>query len=537
MPFSTLMVPEQMENLSPLYPDAEPPYRLPRNVRRSRPKKALTDPLNPEHVEVDEADEGVPSESPLNQTLVSTFPPSTTPEEPFRVEYHHGLWSDKTQLTVAVMNSIVQEQGVDLYSILEEHVEALTHALQDGSLLSWPSTIRYSIQSIALSNCVSEASLREREFLESCSVRPPPHASITYFSSGNDSSLTDGFLPKLAPMASYYATRELDKYSRARKLWELERVISITHTHPLAYVTGIVYATFLERLYRLEDTAEIADYVVRQLILMELFSLAVEMESDYNEHEGHVSKALSWVISNTEHIEVAHLITRCRNSSRQCVNTLIWTLGLFLIEGISPEPIKLSEKVGGAFDAKLSLSASLVGSFSGRASLRLPYIDQLHRLDELLEAARRFYAVLQLPTATEPEDVEPAESLEFVESDTELVWAQPHRPNGPLIAEALYFQPLINNLSSIVRRFWQITKLGAWLEWLTAPTPLTVSALLFALNYAVYVGATSLMQHGRAITAQQPPSHEHQLHQRHFPVLLPSTGGESRTFKEQQRPQ
>jgi len=534
MPFSSLIVPEQMEHLSPLFPDPEPSYSIPRRYRRRRMKRALVDPLNPEHVEVDEADEGVPAESPLNLNLFPSLQPSTS-DSPLLEQRPTGLWSDKTQLTIAVMKSITQEQGIDMYSILEEHVESLSDALSDGSLLSWPSTIRYSIQSIALSNSVSESWLKERDFLESHSVRPPASASVTYFSSGNDSSLSDGFLPKLAPMAAYYATRDLSTYSRARKLWELERVISITHSHPLAYVCGIVYATFLERIYRLEDVAEIGDYVVRQLILMELFSVAMEMESDFGEEEGHFSKALSWVISNTEYLDVSSLHSRCHNSSRPCVSTLIWTLGLFLIEGISAVPVRLTENLRAAFDAKLSLSASLVGSICGRSSVHLPYVDQLHRLDELLEVARRFSVVLLLPTATRPSDVEPAESLEFVESDDKIIWATPYRPNGPLIAEALAFQPLLGSISSFFTRFWRITKLGDFLEWLTAPTPLKVSALLISINYLAYLGASTLINHGRAITAPQPPDHEHAIHQRYFPVLLPSSGGETRAFKESNR--
>jgi ADP-ribosylglycohydrolase len=530
-PFRNLVIPEQIENLSPLFPDNESSESTIAPRRRRRPRKPKVDPCNPDYEDLDEADEGLPKDSALLSHL------EIPPADPYRdFDQHYSaygsLWSDKIQLTVAMMKSIVSEQGIDIYSIVDEHVYALTDALHDGSLSSWPHTTRISIQSIAISNSLSESEVREREFLESKSVIPPSSAHITYFTSGNDSCLSDGFLPKLAPVAMYYATRDFESYTRDRKDWELERIISITHTHPLAYVCGITYSTFIERLLRLEDIEEVGDYVFRQILLMELFSLSVDLESRYGEDGNHLSKTISWIVSNTESLEASDLMKRCQHSSRLCVNTLSWTLGLFLLEGITGELMKLTRSWGMSSDARLSLTTSLFGCTAGRTNIRLPYVEKLSRLDEILEVAREFSAVLLLPTSTKPIDVTPAESLDYVESDDSLEWAAPHRPNGPLIADALWFYPTRwIGIRSFIDRFWRLTGLKNFLEWVSRPTPLMASALLLGINYCIYLGATSLINHGRRITAPEPPPYEHEIHQRHYPVFFPSTGGESRSYK------
>jgi ADP-ribosylglycohydrolase len=530
-PFRAVFAPGAIEHFSPLSPASEPSDQPLFPQRKRKRRKPKIDPLNPEYEDVDEADEGVPKDSELS---TSSKPDSLGSVEPYQGPSSNsgGVWADKTQLTLAIMKSIVCEQGIDIYGIVDEHVNALTNALEDGTILSWPTTTRISIQSIALSNSIAEGEVREREFLLKHSIIPPRTAHITYFTSGNDSCLSDGFLPKLAPVAMFYATRDLDQYTSERKHWELQRIIAVTHTHPLAYVCGMVFVTFLERLLRMEEIENLGDHVTRQLILMELFSLATQLESEYDETEGYLSKGMSWIISNTESLEFPDLASRCQHSSRLCVNALLWTFGVFIIEGVSVEAIAATEACAMKSDARLSMILLIFGAIVGRKYIRRPYVDHLAQLDSLLETARQFYASIQLPTNTLPQDVVPAESLNYIEDDDSLVWAAPHRPNGPLIAEAFWFQPTWANISSFIHRFWRISGIKDFLIWITEPTPLKASALLLGLNYLIYLGATSFIQQGKAITAPKPPDFEHALHQRHYPVLHPSTGGESRSFKD-----
>jgi ADP-ribosylglycohydrolase len=493
----------------------------------------LEDPLNPDYEDEDEADEGKPK---LVEANIRPWPRASL-THPHLFDRHTpeggGLWTDKTQLTVAVMRSIAQEQGFDIESIVEAHVEALTDALQDGSISSWPHTVRQSIYALAVSNSISESEQREAQFFQDFSIDTPPSAHITYFTSGSDASLSDSFMPKLTPLALYHASRDLETYSAFRKNWELERLIAITHANPLCFVTGIVYATFIERLARLgrTDMMQLDDYIFRKVVLMELFTLAKNLESDYGETEGHTSKTLSWIISNTEQLEIPELETRCTHSSRHCITSLMWTLGLFLLEGISTLSLDFTVERGAVYDARLSLVTTIFGFVAGRCKIESPYVDRLSRLEELLETSRNFAAALSLPTLTSPADVKPAENLGYVEKDDELVWALPHRPNGPLAAEALWFGSTLQNLASFFRRFWRLTGIGYFLRFLTKPSPFKTSAILIAFNAAVAYGVTALVLHGKRITAPKPSDGEDELHERYHPVLMPSKGGESRAFK------
>lgn len=448
--------------------------------------------------------------------------------------------SDKTQLTMAVMRAITAAQGIDMYKIVAEHVEALSCAVADGTVSSWPITTLVSVRSIALSNSITESTLREREFLQHHAVRLPASAHVTYFTSGDESSLSDGFLPKLVPVAMYYATRDVERYSRDRKLWELERLIAITHTHPLAYVTGIVYATFIERLLRMEAQEDIELSEVRRLILMELFSLSLEMEADFKETDALLSTELNWLLSQ-ERLKMTDLEAKVQESApRLCLTSLLWTLGLFLLKGVKSSIQRFTAGKGLISDARLSMVSSLVGWYLGRDELDSPYLHEMTHLEPMLELARRFASTLILQTATTPSDVTPAESLKFIETDDARLWAAPYKSNGPLVAEALYHNTLWGNLLSVVDRFWHLTRLGNVLEWMTRPTPLKVSVFLLGLNYVVYTSALALINHGKSISAPAPTlsgyeehdQYEYSLHKRHFPVLLPATGGETRAYKE-----
>ena len=508
-----------------------------------------------------------------------------------------------------------------MFKVTEEHVLALGEALTDGTSESWPMTTRISIQSVALSNTITESEAREKDFLESKFISVPSHSSITYFTSGNDSSLSDGFLPKLSLVALYYATLPLGTgsiktslgasfYSRDRKWWELQRIISITHTHPLALVCGITWATFIERLTRLEDLDEVEDYIFRQVLLMELFSLASELENEFNETLGLLSKTLSWIISNVDNLDVESLANKIRHSSRQCLVSLAWTLGLFLLEGISPRLAQLTRSytdgalmstsngapfasrsnqdfkpdsfgIAGGFggyevqssrnpsrygdpntqnrtstllfspaDARLSLVTSLLGLAIGSSIFPKPWTEHLWQLDELLGAARDFSTFLQSPCCTLPSDssdvtpttsntsldghstdyeppaamdVEPAECFEFVEEDTSRVWAAPYRPNGPLIAQALLDTSLGALLLAMPGRMWRASRLPHFFTWISQPSVFSASTVLLSVNALLVFGASICISHGRAITAPEPPKHEYALHERFFPVLMPSS--------------
>lgn len=530
VPFSDFEVPEKLESEIRLVPPSRSLNTIAFPIKRRRTQKPKIDPLNPDYEDIDEADEGVPKTMAIKSS--DNVPPK--PSSKYLRASTGGSWSDKTQLSIAVMNSIAEAHGIEISAIVEEHVNALSDALEDNSFHSWPKTTLSSIQSIALSNSTSEYEEREREFLEKNAIIPPARASITYFTSGNDECLGDGYLPKLAPVAMYYATRSLSDFSVNRKHWELQRIIAITHTHPLANVCGMVFVAFLERLLRMEVLEDMGDYVLRQLILMELFSYAVELEDEFGETEGHLSKGLSWVISNTETLEVEDLKKRCVHSSRLCLNALLWTLGLFLIEGVSMEAIAHTESFGTSTDARLSMIMLTFGSLFGRKRISGPYVDRIPHLSYLLDTARDFHATLPLKTETLPKDVEPAETLEYIENNDSLVWAAPYRPNGPLIAEAFGVQSKWEQVVSYANRFWRLTGLKDFFIWLTEPSPFKLSALLMGINYLAYLGATAFINHGKFITAPQPPAHEYALHERYYPVLLPSKGGETRAYKDTQ---
>lgn len=434
----------------------------------------MVDELNPDFKDVDEAEEAILKLKESNKV------PTALPKRELDFYYSEvgSLWSDKTMLSMAMARALAKGRGVDMLKVTEEHVLALGEAVTDGTSESWPTTTRISIQSVAVSNTMTESEAREKDFLESKMVSVPSHSSITYFTSGNDSSLSDGFLPKLSLLALYYASLPLGTgsfktslgasfYSRDRKWWELQRIISLTHTHPLAIVCGIAWCTFVERLVRMEDLAEVEDYVFRQVLLMELFSLASELENEYDESLGLLSKTLSWIISNVDNLDVESLANKIRHSNRQCLVSLSWTLGLFLLEGISPRLSQLTRSytegavmstsgqdgrpasrfngdfnphsdsfgIAGGFggyevstgsrrsgessqargqgsstllfspaDARLSLATSLLGLAIGSSIFPKPWTEHIWQLDELLEAARNLSTFLRSPCCIPPPD-------------------------------------------------------------------------------------------------------------------------------------
>jgi len=279
-----------------------------------------------------------------------------------------GKWTDDTQLSLAMMNSIISTGGIQLTAIAEEHVKAYQETT-DG----WGGT-RDAVHRLLMK-------------------------THTCLHSGNEKATGNGVVMKMAPVAFYYS-RQRD-YPQQKKNQEIEWITRMSHNNSLSVVAALFHVTMLEIIFR-GAPGDLDTVPQRKKFLKDAIACAHQCENQLADKEEWKDKLLSYrlnqllkcleggdgEITTTDLIEISNGGTFFVNDS------LTMVYGILVHRKPCFESILEAAFIGGDTDSNAAMIGAIVGGLKGRHILPQKYLDPLYKCHQIIEVAEKFAAIL-----------------------------------------------------------------------------------------------------------------------------------------------
>lgn len=217
-----------------------------------------------------------------------------------------------------------------------------------------------------------------------------------YLTSGIQKVITNGYLARLAPIAMYYASRNLKTYPLDRRIYEIERLVRMTHNDTLCVIIGSTYAMFLEMIMRrgFTDTYEIPSSL-KKVMVMQIYAHAVSIEKYFHYRHKIVSNMLEKLIDNFEDLNtniVAELIVDCSDDS---LVSFVVVLLSWCTSNIDCSDIPFANNLTMERYHSGSVVGAVVGAVRGLSEFPEELRNRLSRYSEIQELAPQFLLLLE----------------------------------------------------------------------------------------------------------------------------------------------
>lgn len=308
---------------------------------------------------------GLPVETKTAEYISTTYPEGISTLIPtrensfFESEEHPGVWSDDTQLTLAVAKALIKANGFSLSAFAETHLEAYDNT---------PEIIR-------------KGNLVKRGWGDSTTsamVRLLGGVSPTI--SGTTGGTGNGVLIKIAPLAYWQAIRQ----TPLRQVYDqYDQLTNMTHNSAVARLTTRVHGDMLAYLIRNEyDKGRFMAVLEGSLALHEFETRQSGVVSP-----GFLRSQLDYLYK-TLNKEI--ILSETDASGFYAPQTLAMAYGAFIAHNGEFVPTVFEAvNLGGDTDSLASIAASM-SIFKTKEVLSLPtdYLN-LERLDELQQVSRQ----------------------------------------------------------------------------------------------------------------------------------------------------
>ena len=259
-----------------------------------------------------------------------------------------GTWSDDTSMEIALMNALIDCMGIDYRAIMSNYIEWW----QDDKFTANDVTfdIGYTTQA-ALENYLSG------------SKKPLECGLDDLVSNGN------GSLMRSLPVAFLCFKYELDVHDTYNLVRDMS---SLTHAHPIAVMGCFIYVNFVRSLLN-GGSREDAYYEICHIDYGKFF------DEDTIEAYGRILEG------NLDQLKKNEI-----NSEGYVVSTLeaaLWCL--FNTPGYK-SAVLMAVNLGGDTDTIGAVTGSMAGIFYGYKEIPSKWIDQLQKVEELIDLADDF---------------------------------------------------------------------------------------------------------------------------------------------------
>ena len=280
-----------------------------------------------------------------------------TKENPyFGSTEHPGVWSDDTQLTLAVAHSLIQANGFNMAAIAANHLIAYGETpfitrQRDGKQVKrgWGGSTVSAMEELRKG------------------VDPTQTGSVT--GEGN------GVLMKMAPLAFWQAAQGLDD---AQRYEQLDLLTNLTHNNPLTRLTSRVHGDVLNYLM-------MNDYDKKGLL--EVLDDSITRHEFETNTPGQLRDLLGYL--HREDIDQQTILTHTDRKGFHAPQTLAMAYGAFMAhKGNFTPTVYEAVNLGGDTDSTASIVAAM-SNFATKEVLRMPIDHQnIERLDELKAVSR-----------------------------------------------------------------------------------------------------------------------------------------------------
>jgi ADP-ribosylglycohydrolase len=266
-----------------------------------------------------------------------------------------GTTTDDTQLTIAVSESIVESNDLDIYSQIRYHVAAL----KEGDK-GWGGSTKRSVRRLA--NGVPYTKSGE---------------------SGERYGRGNGVIMKISPVAAFLRCQELQGMSRTKaSIFEFLRDLTImTHPTQMAVVASFSHLVALNRCLKKDEPEKIADAIAAASIKAK--------EWQEGEEEDDLSERLQ-LVKNYKEYDASRCIEEFGGGSCYCYNSLPFTYMFFLRNPKSMDAMYDVVSAGGDTDTNGSMVGAMLGAYNGMSIFPENLIKNLDQVDLVFESADRF---------------------------------------------------------------------------------------------------------------------------------------------------
>ena len=262
-----------------------------------------------------------------------------------------GSWSDDTSLNLALIDSINNRKGIDLYDIGQNFIE-------------WGENGKYTPTGKMFG--IGRTTLKAIARLERGDIKPEECGGNTESENGN------GSLMRILPMAYYCYCKN---YNDEEVYDNIKKVSSLTHAHEISIMGCYIYVKFALELLN-GNNIKSAYKTIRKL--------KYQYFSDY------CKKIYSRIID----INIAKLDLDDIKSSGYVVDTLEATIWTLLNTKTFNQAIIGSINLGGDSDTIGACTGGLAGIYYGFESINSTWKKELMKYDYIVELCNKFNEII-----------------------------------------------------------------------------------------------------------------------------------------------
>lgn len=269
--------------------------------------------------------------------------------------YEPGMWSDDTQLSIAVIRGIMKAHGFDMGEIAEAHVVEYRRTptvCRDGKYRKrgWGKGTEQSVHRIM--------------------------SGMSPYRSGSPVSSGNGVVMKLAPLAYWQYARGVEDRARYE---QYDQLTSMTHNNDIARICTRVHGDVLCRLLQTGDMAEIGEFAI---------SRSLKHEDDFGGSNTETSTTLEYLANWEPNHE--DILTQTDGKGFYVPQTLAMTYGSFLLNaGTFADVIYGAVNLGGDTDSIASIAGTMELFARGKIELPNDY-ELIHDKAQLEELSSSF---------------------------------------------------------------------------------------------------------------------------------------------------
>jgi len=287
-----------------------------------------------------------------------------TKENPFYGSTEHpGMWSDDTQLTLAVARALIKANGFSLDALVETHLEAYDETVEimrEGKLVKrgWGGSTTAAMKKL--------------------------HDGVDPTKTGTVDGAGNGVLMKMAPLAFWHGVRQSELREKYR---QYDQLTNMTHDSAVARLTTRVHGDMLAYLLREEYNRSKFMNVLEASIVIHEFELR---EWGKEVYPGFLRKQFEYLYGD---ITTETILSETDGRGFYAPQTLAMAYGAFMAhDGEFKDTVFEAVNLGGDTDSLASIVASM-SVFKTKGTQFMPMDHQnLEQLDVLKSVSRKLAA-------------------------------------------------------------------------------------------------------------------------------------------------
>lgn len=287
-------------------------------------------------------------------------------ENDYLGQFPAGTWSDDTQLSLAVTESLLDRNGFDIEDQADKHVQAYRHSLGELALQDWVPPMVDSSRALGWGGSTAKSMQRLMK-------------GFSPISSGAPEGAGNGVLMKLAPLVYW---QRVTRTPVAKTTAELVDITHMTHQAPEAVVSTLVHAQVLRELLGVMPDEHDDLTAVKRSIIASSARLATiyEQQMDVPPVTSQLLGRLSW-LARRGSLSSDSINGLAPAHGFYAPETLAMAYGSFMRESTFPDSVYRAVELGGDSDSVASVVASMSTFLHGK-------VDAPHDIEWLYDVPR-----------------------------------------------------------------------------------------------------------------------------------------------------